>query len=160
MNERTRHILAMLSLAMGFLVLMVEVRYEHRNELADHPIALVPIIFSAVAALMCFLAMGNKAVIRYIAAIVMACGVVVGVLGLREHTFGDFSRSLKVLQPFGISAGETQVRQGEGEEGEDWRPRRRPEGGGPPVLAPLSMAGLGILGAVLAWPKPSRKREG
>ena len=159
MNERTRHILAMLSLAAGFLLLAVEIRYEHRNELTDHPIAWVPIIFSAVAALLCFLALGNKAVVRNVAALVMACGVIVGFLGLREHTFGDFSRTLKVLQPLGISVGEPQVRREEGEEGEEGRPRRRPEGGGPPVLAPLSMAGLGILGAVLAWPKPSRKRD-
>ena len=134
----------MLSLAAGFLLLMVEVRWEHREAITEKSIALVPIIYSLVAAILCLVALSQNVVVRKVVAVVLACGLVVGFLGLREHTDGEYTPALRVLQPFGYKMPE------------EWGRRR---GGGPPALAPLSMAGFGLLGAILVWPKNGKKQS-
>ncbi len=140
MTEKTRHTLSMLVLAGGFALLAVEVRYHHDLQLAKYPIAWTPIVYSGLAVLACLMALSHKHQMRTAMAIFLGLGVIVGGLGLREHTEGEPAKALMVLEPLGYKTG------------------RAPEVG-PPPLAPLSMAGLGLLGAILVWPKDRRRRE-
>jgi len=140
MTERTQYVLAMLALAAGFIILAIEIRYSHRFELAKHPIAWTPIVFSALAALMALLSIGKSQKVRQAAAFVFLLGIAVAGVGIVEHTNSNPVRTLRVLQPLGIQVAGANV-------DED---RMKPP------LAPLSMAGLGVLGAILVW--PSKKR--
>ncbi len=140
MNERTQYVLAMLALAAGFIILAIEVRYSHRLELAKHPIAWTPIVFSALASLMSLLSISRSQKVRQAAAFVFLLGIAVAGVGMMEHTKNNPVRSLRVLQPLGIEVPGANV------DADLMKP----------PLAPLSMAGLGVLGAILVW--PSKKR--
>lgn len=117
--------LIFLILGGGFLMTALEVRFMHRNELNEHPLAWTPIVYAVIAAVCCFIALGIKKKPSIPLAIVFALGLPVAGVGYYLHT-EDHPNALRQLVS-ASSAGR----------------------GGPPALAPFSIAGLALIGLVL-----------
>jgi hypothetical protein len=109
----------------GFLLTALEVRFMHRNQLAEHPLAWTPIVYGVIAAVACFIALGIKKKPSIPLAIIFALGLPVAGAGLYLH-LEDHPDALRKI----VAA----------------HPGR---GGGPPALAPLSIGGLAMIGLVL-----------
>jgi hypothetical protein len=121
----------------GFIVTVLEVRYEHQEILKDHRIAWTPIVYSLVmvvggAVSLAFWGRGGRQVLLA----GFAAGLLVGATGVWLHSGG---KPLEAIKPL-LSAWTLPV----GESSED--------GGGPPALAPAAFIGLGAIG-VLACAK-------
>lgn len=167
-NNREPFIL--LILASGFLVTAFEVRQLHHIVVSEHWQAQIPIYFCFAAFVASLLALAHHRMLRGLASLVFALGCLIGPFGLYNHSEGDVDR---VLQPFlgeairaeakgpRASLQGVQMREDGGEErGERGEAGERGrESGGPPPLAPMSIAGLSAIGLVLAWPE-KRKHSG
>lgn len=138
----TRSKLILLVLAGGFLTMAVEVRYLHRNVLQEEWQAILPVIFCPLAALACGLALFGTQVARYFCAAVMALGTVVGLFGVLLHSEGEVEPFQRLLTASIVAKAN----------GDDDRDRREGEEEGPPVLAPMSLTGLSVIGLLVALP--------
>ena len=151
----------------AFFMLLLEIRYAHRDVLGEHTLSWTPLVYSAlmlvagVASLLLWERGGRKVLFWCFAA-----GLVVGPLGLWLHTGKHPARGLKRE----LSAWAMPIHGGdEGKSGDEKQNAKKPDenkasgtqgsemqggkkrGGGaamqrPPVLAPLAFFGLGLLG--------------
>lgn len=131
-------------LAGGFLVTLIEVRYEHREAMREYIAAVAPIVVTPLLALAALVPLAMPKA-RRAAQAVLALGVLVGVAGVGFHTDWSPTRALplftaEVVHAYADDGEERSGRQeesdGEGEEEEA------------PILAPLGIAGLAALGLV------------
>ncbi|MBS1724899.1 MAG: hypothetical protein JSS66_18320 [Armatimonadetes bacterium] len=137
MGPRDRAVL--LCLFMGFAILFLEVRYEHRSVVSTVWQAWIPIVYSALGALACLVGLAGKKGARTVAASVFFLGLAVGTYGLYMHTKFDLHIFQQVAQPDAVVPS--------GKFSSDGRPI--PVVVARPVAAPLSMAGLAAVGFVV-----------
>ena len=127
----------------GCALLLVELRFEHREVLGETWHSWVPLVYAAVTLLA-----GAVALLRWNGAgrralgVLFALGVGVGLAGLWFHTEGHPVRELSAVvgiwgAPIGSDGG---IKQGR-----------------PPALAPLAFCGLGTLGVLACFSPPSRR---
>lgn len=132
---RDRLILA--SIGFGFLLLAVEIRAMHHSVVQEHWQAWIPVGYGGLA----FLAGVGGAIPkngppRWLAW-VFVLGVLVGLYGLLLHGQGHpegFGALIDAKDEFGETLRATD---------------------GAPVLAPAGIAGLGAIGALICWMRPS-----
>ena len=122
----------------GFVVLLVQIRYDHRSVVGETALAWIPIAYSilmiAVSAFgLIFWNRGGRQVLLT----GFLIGILVGLAGFWFHAKGRLARSVQ----HDLSA---------------WV-RKIPDEDKPPALAPLSFAGFGILG-LLACAKRFQSR--
>jgi hypothetical protein len=128
--------LILLILGGGFLITALEVRYLHRFALLEYPLAWSPIVYGIIAAVACFIALGIKQRPAWPLAVIFFLGIPVSGIGMYMH-MEDHPNALRKLVGMPIS-------------GKD-------RGDGPPVLAPLSLGGLAMIGLVLTGLKEGKK---
>jgi hypothetical protein len=127
-------------LLLGFAVLLLDIRSEHADVVRENWKAWIPVVYSGV-----MLVLGAIALANYEkwgrAALVFGFGAafIVGGLGFYFHTGGHMITAVfTVLKAWG------------GKQHFD---------GGPPPVAPLSFAGLGLVG-IMACARGSQPRDG
>jgi hypothetical protein len=118
-----------LVLMLGFGVILVQVRFDHRSVIHENAVAWIPIVYSIVimvasVAGLLFWSRGGRQVLF----VGFLLAIVVGLTGFWFHTDGRLVRS--VQHEFSV-----------------WV-RKIPDEDKPPALAPLAFAGLGILGTL------------
>lgn len=141
--------LILLVLAGGFLTLAVEVRYLHRNVLAENWQSIIPILFGPLAAFACGFALTGSRLSRWLCSLLMALGVGVGMFGTFLHSEGEVDPFARLLTA-SITA---RANGGEEERGE----RAEEAESEPPVLAPLSLSGLSAVGLLIVLPTRTRR---
>lgn len=126
--------LAIILLISGLALLLVEVRFEHQVVLAKKWQSWIPLGYTSALVLTGSIALplwqrgGRKALLCGFAA-----GVIVGILGFWFHSKGQPIVALsQVIKVIGMMPG-----------------RIVTDDLGPPVLAPLALIGLGMLGVVI-----------
>lgn len=149
----------------GLLLLLIEIRYEHRKALGDEAAAWVPLVFTGFAVLCAITALiAWKPAGRSLLTAVFAASLFVGLAGVFFHSEGEVARVFSVLSARAVAPTETdraqdrkrgfpggrKIAAGEGlyrlvdshdgEGGEDEA--------APPVLAPLAFTGIGLMGLV------------
>lgn len=150
-------------LAGGYLVLLLELRTEHQAVLAEMPIAWTPILYSGLMFLLCAgsLVIWNK-VARRILFWCFALGLVVGVVGISEHNEENFAARMRFVadvwiqtppprqqenvnpEPGSDKRAQPDTERDRGTKGPDGERLRAPLI--PPVFAPLTFLGLGLIG--------------
>jgi hypothetical protein len=117
-----------LVLAGAFAFLMADIRVEHVEAVHDHTLAWVPIIYSAVMAVACLAAfiVWNKTT-RLVMSLLFLLAFVVGGLGFYLHNHGNLRDVLKSS----VTA---------------WTDPNMDHPDGPPQVAPLAFAGIGLIG--------------
>jgi cytochrome b subunit of formate dehydrogenase len=118
-----------LVLLLGFGVVLVQVRFDHRSVLDEDAIAWIPIIYSIliIVASVVGLLLWNRGG-RQVLFVGFLIAIVIGLTGFWFHTNGRLVRSVQ-------------------HEFSAWV-RKIPDEEKPPALAPLAFAGFGILGAL------------
>jgi hypothetical protein len=121
--------LIVLILMGGFVVLLTQVRYDHRMVVKENGIAWTPIVFSILMVIACVFGLtfwnrGGRQILLF--GFIIAVGV--GLLGFWFHTKGHLFR-------------------GVGHELSAWV-RKIPGEDKPPALAPFAFVGFGLLGWV------------
>ncbi len=111
----------------GFIVILTQVRYDHRVILQKQAIAWTPIVFSILMIVSCVLGLSfwNRGG-RSALAVRFLIAIAVGLLGFWYHTNGRPVRAVT----HNLSA---------------WV-KKIPDEDKPPALAPLAFAGFGLLG--------------
>jgi hypothetical protein len=119
-----------LVLAGAFAGLMSDIRVEHVDVVHERSIAWLPIIYSGFMTLACFVAFifWNR-IARLIMIPLFLIALVVGGMGFYFHNHGNITDVIKTS----ISA---------------WTDPNLDHPDGPPQVAPLSFAGLGVLGVL------------
>jgi energy-coupling factor transporter transmembrane protein EcfT len=117
-------------LLLGFCILFVQVRYDHRSVIGGTAIGWIPIIFSIVMIIISFFGLlfwtrGGRRVLQ----IFYFIAIGVGLVGFWYHTNGKPVRALE----HDLSV---------------WT-RKIPDEDKPPAFAPLAFAGFGILGVLV-----------
>jgi hypothetical protein len=140
-------------LTVGFAITALEARLLHQGVVSENAAAWIPTIASGVGAVACILALINSIWARRISTavltIVMACSMV----GMYLHTEFKPSAFASLFGQATVVAPQLEERSTGGED-EDERPNRtEPKGKGekestPPALAPLSIAGLALIGLI------------
>jgi hypothetical protein len=120
----------MLILAGAFIGLMVDLRVEHVDVVREHSIAWLPIIYSAFMTVACLVAFAiwNKTT-RLIMLPLFALAFIVGGMGFYFHNDGNLKEVLKTSVNAWTDSG-----------------MNLPDG--PPQMAPLAFAGLGLIGVL------------
>jgi hypothetical protein len=111
----------------GFMLMLTQVRYDHRMILEKQPIAWTPVVFSVLMIVACVLGLSfwNRGG-RMVLAVGFLIAIAVGLLGLWYHTDGHPLREVA----HDLSVWVTKI----------------PDEDRPPTLAPLAFAGFGLLG--------------
>src|SRR3954471_22540450 len=119
----------------GALLLLAEIRFEHREVLGETWAAWLPLGYAAL-----LVAPGGVALWRFdrggrgVLRLLFAAAILLGCLGLWFHSGGHLLRSaLQILSAFGL------------EPGKDGGIKI---GSGPPPLAPAAFCGLGVIGLI------------
>jgi len=117
-----------LGLAAGYATLFFDLRYDHNHVLQHHALAWIPIVHTAAMALVSLmtLALWGKEV-RALMVWLSCAGIVVGILGFWLHNHGHPIHGIVTMLSVWV-----------GDHPDPTKP--------PPVLAPLALAGLGLLG--------------
>lgn len=127
-----RENVVLLFCAFGFLGLIAEVRYEHRDAVQSVRAAWIPIGYSALGALASLMAMARPGFARTVAQYILALGIGVSIAGVYLHTGGNVDK----FRPY------AQVWQAEGNKvGGSW----------PPPTPPLAIAGLSLIALAASW---------
>lgn len=118
-----------LVLTLGFGVVLVQVRFDHRSVVGEDAFAWIPIVYSIVMIIvsafgLLFWSRGGRQALL----VGFLLAVLVGLAGFWFHTNGRLVRSVQ-------------------HEFSAWV-RKIPDEDKPPALAPLAFAGFGILGAL------------
>ena len=113
----------------GFVILLVQIRYDHRSVVGENAVAWVPIVYSmlmiVVSALgLLFWGRGGRQVLQ----VGFTLAILVGLVGFWYHTDGKLVGA--VQHQFSV-----------------WI-QTIPDEEKPPALAPLAFAGFGLLGAL------------
>ncbi len=151
----------------GLLGLLLEIRYTHREVLGEHPLSWTPLIYSGLMLIAGILALiwwnkGGRKILFWC----FAVGLIVGPLGLWLHTgkkpIQGLSRELSAWS-MPVHGGDESDHAGDNKSsGEQSSGEQHHHGGAalqhPPVLAPLSFFGLGVLG-MLACASRFQPRE-
>ena len=143
--SQARKILVLLVI-LGLAILCLEVRYEHQAILVKHWQGWIPIAYSFAMVVTGLISIffWNKGG-RYVVIIGFLIGVVIGLLGVWFHSEGKLINAVSQVIMVVFS-----------EPG-----RIIADDGGPPVLAPLSLTGLGTVGVILCMThfpsKPEKK---
>jgi hypothetical protein len=118
-------------LMFGFAMLMLDIRYEHREAVGDVPFAWIPIVFSGVmiAVIPLAVALWNKGG-KYLLAVGYAGAILVGLLGCFFHAHGHFFEHMVAT----LSVWQSLVT------------KIDPKSWFPPFFAPLAFDGLGTIG--------------
>jgi hypothetical protein len=121
-----------LILAGGFAGLMMDIRVEHVDAVRERSIAWLPIIYAGAMALICTAAFvfWNKTV-RLILIPLFLLAFIVGGMGFYFHNQGN----LKDVLNNSVNA---------------WTSSTMDHPDGPPEVAPLSFAGLGMIGVLVS----------
>lgn len=113
----------------GFALTFIELRALHADVLDEYWQASIPIWSAPAAGVGALLAMGKGKALRLIGAILLLVQAPIGLFGVWNHVEGELAElSTLITAPADASS---------------W----------PPALAPLGMMGLGIIGALAAWPE-------
>jgi hypothetical protein len=134
------------ALLLGAVLLLVEVRFEHREVLGQTWVAWIPLVCAALLAVAGAIALvlwrrGGRRVL----AVLFALSFLVGALGLWFHSGGHPVREAsKALAAWKLKPGDV---------GKD------PVGSEPPPFAPAAFCGLGLLGLIASL-TPPRDRPG
>jgi len=149
-------------LALGaFFMLMMELRFEHMDELGDHWQAWIPIVYSGAMIIVGFLGLyfwdkGGRKVLFW----AFAASIIVGLLGVWFHDKGKPWQSVTVVveawqapivkhpKP-NISATPSVPTPSPANPP---KKKKKPK----PPLAPLSFAGMGLLGMLACWKKETQ----
>ena len=134
----------MAALLGGALLLLCELRFEHREALGETWHSWIPLVYAAVTLFAGALALwrwsdrGRRALGAW-----FSLGIAVGLAGLWFNTGGHPVHALRAVigiwrAPIGADGGIKQ-------------------GSAPPALAPLAFCGLGALGALACFTSPSRR---
>ena len=144
--------LIVLALISAFAVLMLEIRFEHQMVLGEHTIAWTPIVYSGLMAVLSlatlfFWERGGRQILFW--AFVVA--LIVGVLGFWQHNEEHFGQRIAgVFTVWGNSTAEHKSDEKKDIENSanENKEKHKDEKASllPPVFAPLTFAGLGILG--------------
>ncbi|MBL8066457.1 MAG: hypothetical protein JNM34_11460 [Chthonomonadaceae bacterium] len=127
-------------LGLGFLTLLFDVRFEHRYVVKDMWQGMVPVIYSAVAAGACALALFKNKACRTVSAVLFFAGLVVSIVGLYFHTKFEPEKFEKFLFPDKKVYYAKPDADGEKVEVELDEP----------LAAPLGFAGLSMIGFVVS----------
>lgn len=130
----------------------------HRNILTHYPISQLPIYFCGAAAIAAIGSCIQTSVVRWISLFVLMAGVPIGVIGVNQHTEGEFDKLLPFFT-FQTMTSQAQERGEEPEEHEQGRAEKREGMGGPPLLAPLGICGLSLIGVISGWPTKGERRS-
>ncbi len=150
--DRAKATLAVL--ALGFFFTALEVRVLHLGAVREHWTANLPTICSWVGVAASVAALAKGAGVRWAATIAFAGIALIGMVGFQQHT----ELKVNALRPLFATAGSpTAEREEDEEEGEraPWSKEAEQTEEEAPPLAPLSLVGLGMIGALMA--APSRK---
>jgi hypothetical protein len=135
--------LVVFALLLGFCVLLIQVRYDHRSVIGEDAIGWIPIIFSIAMIFissfgLLFWSKGGRRVLQWFYLV----AIVVGLVGCWYHTNGRVVRALQ----HSLSA---------------WI-RKIPDEDKPPAFAPLTFAGIGILGVLVCAKRfqPPKEKTG
>lgn len=164
MNLWTLNKLIVLALIGAFATLMFELRFQHQMVLGEHTIAWTPIIYSGLMIVLSFIALflwerGGRQLLFW----AFAVALVVGTVGFWQHNEEHFGERIAgVFTVWGKSAPEHHQNENSGDShGAESKGGEHSTGGNdehqadnhqkeesllPPVFAPLTFAGLGILG--------------
>ncbi len=165
--------LIVLALIGAFLTLMFELRFQHQEVLGEHTIAWTPIVYSGLMVITSLAALflwerGGRQILFW----AFAVALVVGTVGFWQHNEEHFGQRIAgVFTVWGNSAPEHHSDENAdgshgaenegGEHSDESKNGEHSTGGGdehqadhhqkeesllPPVFAPLTFAGLGILG--------------
>ncbi|MCG9896072.1 MAG: hypothetical protein MH204_11420 [Fimbriimonadaceae bacterium] len=69
----------------GFAVFAVDIRFEHREVLAEHPVAWVPIVYCLLAVGACLFGLADRAAWKIPLMVFFGLGIGVGMFGVKEH---------------------------------------------------------------------------
>lgn len=136
----------LLMLAGGFLMLLAELLLTNHVD----GIQIVAVIASAVGLAAVLVGWFAKGTLRVTMAVVLILLSVTGVIGTAQHLEEGGERG-EAGRPALLAAGENQqiAYSAQEEEGESEGPRGEGGESAPPPLAPLSLAGLSLMGAVV-----------
>ena len=165
MNFWTLNKLIVLALIGAFAGLLFEIRLEHQDVLSEHTIAWSPIVYSGLMIVLGLIALfswerGGRQILFYAFALALVVGAV-GFWQHNEHNAGQ--RFAGLFTVWGKSSAEKHHSENENDEHSadenvehsanqngEHQAEEHDHGGDsmmmPPVLAPLTFAGLGILG--------------
>jgi hypothetical protein len=122
----------------GLAMLVLELRFEHREALGETWHAWIPLAYAATT-----LAVGSIALVRWspgfrtALTVLFGVGLAVGLAGVWFHSGGHPVKSvLGVLSVWGLRPGQVGPIKMDGH---------------PPALAPLAFCGLGTLGLLASW---------
>lgn len=125
-------------LAFGFAVVALELNELHRFVVKYYQIAWLPIIFCWLAFLLCLIAgFAKKPKLRKWMGVPLLAGLVIGPVGFWNHIEGEFEHLEGLLVPAGrqVDPDDEEEEQYHGEDA--------------PPLAPLSLTGLSLMGAMI-----------
>ena len=116
----------------GFLLMMIDIRFEHRQVVGEIQIAWLPIFYSMAMLVLIPLGVALwKNVGRYILAVCYVGAIIVGMLGIYFHSDGHLIARLQEV----VSVWQA------------WVTKIDPNGPFyPPILAPFAFLGLGSIG--------------
>lgn len=119
----------------GFALMLIDVRYMHRDILGDEWQSWIPLIVSAGGMIVTGLVLITPRA-RFIAVSVYLAGAISGVYGAYLHSEGDVGRFMDLFasRDFVVYADDGDERRGEKE--------HESKNMEPPLLAPLGLAGL------------------
>ena len=122
--------LLILLLAGGFGGLMLDIRVEHVDVVRERSIAWLPIIYSGLMSVVCLTAFVFwTKTIRTIVLPLFLLALVVGGMGFYFHSHGNMVRVMKTTAAA-------------------WTDPTMEHSDGPPQLAPMAFAGLGLIGCM------------
>jgi hypothetical protein len=122
----------------GFVVLGLDVRYEHRHVVAEYWQGWLPIGACALCAVSCLVGMGSARWAKGLCGTVFGLSVLIGGYGTFLHTegkLGEFTKYLTSRETVALA------------NGDDQDERRGSEA---PSLAPLGLSGLAAIGLVVS----------
>ncbi|MCW5938230.1 MAG: hypothetical protein KF884_08245 [Fimbriimonadaceae bacterium] len=122
----------------GFVLLGLDVRYEHRHVVGEYWQGWLPIGACGLCAVSCLIGMGASRLGRLLCGAVFGLSILIGAYGAFLHTEGEAGEFTKYL-----TARETVVLANGNEQGE----RKVNEA---PSLAPLGLTGLAAIGLVVS----------
>ena len=125
-------------LAGAFAGLMVDIRVEHVDVVRERSVAWLPIIYSGFMAIACQVAFvfWNKTT-RFIMILCFLLAFVIGGMGFYFHNDGNFKEVIKTS----VNA---------------WTDPNMNHSEGPPQVAPLAFAGLGLIGILASLKRFNR----
>lgn len=147
MSREAQEKLILTILLMGFVTIFFEIRYEHRYLLEDssRSLAWIPVIASGMLAFASIVGYFPKKIARGFAMGIFALGAAVGAYGVFLHSGGQFTKIENLVlhvKPVAVYDDTT---------------AKQDTTGSPPLLAPMSIGGLSLVGLVTLAGKAKAK---